>query len=121
VLAVVVVAIGIAIAWLVFGRRPVPATAPEKVAWPITVARRDVYGDLINETFVVEPGRRLTITLLQIDRYGVDGVLTGGPFAVGAFAGAFRKLQNGYVRSYALSFLGGGIVVVLALMVVNWQ
>lgn len=121
VLAVVVVAIGIAIAWLVFGRRPVPATAPEKVAWPITVARQDVYGDLINETFVVEPGRRLTSTLLQIDRYGVDGVLTGGPFAVGAFAGAFRKLQNGYVRSYALSFLGGGIVVVLALMVVNWQ
>jgi NADH-quinone oxidoreductase subunit L len=121
VLAVVVVAIGIAIAWLVFGRRPVPATAPEKVAWPVTVARQDLYGDAINETFLIEPGRRLTGALLQVDRYGVDGVLTGGPVAVGVFAGAFRKLQNGYVRSYALSFLGGGIVVVLALMAVNWQ
>jgi NADH-quinone oxidoreductase subunit L len=51
----------------------------------------------------------------------VDGLLTGGPVAVGAFAGVFRQLQNGYVRSYALSVLGGGLVVVLALMVVNWQ
>jgi len=121
VLAVVVVAIGIAIAWLIFGRRPVPVTAPEHVSWPVAVARKDVYGDIINETFVIEPGRRLTGALLQVDRYGVDGVLTGGPFAVGAFAGAFRKLQNGYVRSYALSFLAGGVVVVLALMAVNWQ
>ncbi|WP_017933128.1 NADH-quinone oxidoreductase subunit L [Nocardioides sp. Iso805N] len=121
VLAVVVVAIGVALAWVLVGRRPVPATAPTDVAWPVTVARHDLYGDAINETFVVEPGRRLTGALVQIDRYGVDGVLTGGPVAVGAFAGVFRQLQNGYVRSYALSILGGGLVVVLALMVVNWQ
>jgi NADH-quinone oxidoreductase subunit L len=121
VLAVLVVAIGVAIAWLTIGRRPVPAVAPAKVAWPVTLARHDLYGDAINETFVIEPGRRLTAALLEVDRYGVDGVLTGGPVAVGALAGVFRQLQNGYVRSYALSVLGGGVVVVLALMVVNWQ
>jgi NADH-quinone oxidoreductase subunit L len=121
VLAVVVVAIGVAIAWVLVGRRPVPATAPERVAWPVTVARHDLYGDAINETLVIEPGRRLTDAVVQIDKYGVDGLLTGGPVAVGAFAGVFRQLQNGYVRSYALSVLGGGLVVVLALMVVNWQ
>ena len=121
VLAVVVVAIGVAFAWVLVGRRPVPAAAPTNVAWPVTVARHDLYGDAINDTFVVEPGRRLTDAVVQIDKYGVDGLLTGGPVAVGAFAGVFRQLQNGYVRSYALSVLGGGLVVVLALMVVNWQ
>ena len=121
VLTVLVVACGVALAWLLVGRRPVAATSPQQVAWPVTVARHDLYGDAINDTMVVAPGRRLTGVLLSVDRYGVDGVLTGGPFAVGALAGVFRRLQNGYVRSYALSVLGGGLVIVLALMVVNWQ
>ena len=120
-LAVVVVAIGVAIAWVLVGRRPVPETAPTDVRWPVAAAREDLYGDAINDTFVILPGRKLTSALLDVDRYGVDGLLTGGPVAVGAFAGIFRQLQNGYVRSYALSVLGGGVVVVLALMVVNWQ
>ena len=34
-------------------------------------------------------------------------------------AGSLRRLQNGYVRSYALSLLGGAALVVLALLVVN--
>ncbi len=47
------------------------------------------------------------------------GLLTGGPVAVGAVAGLVRRVQNGYVRSYALSVLGGALVVVLALLAVN--
>jgi NADH-quinone oxidoreductase subunit L len=121
VLAVVVVACGVALAWVLVGKRPVPAVAPTDVRWPVSVARNDLYGDEINDTFVILPGRKLTGALLEVDRYGVDGLLTGGPVAVGAFAGIFRQLQNGYVRSYALSVLGGGVVLVLALMVVNWQ
>ena len=54
-----------------------------------------------------------------MDRYGVDGVLTGGPVAVGAVAGQLRRVQNGFVRSYALSLLGGVLLVVLALLAVN--
>ena len=30
-----------------------------------------------------------------------------------------RRVQNGYVRSYALSVLGGVLLVVLALLAVN--
>ncbi|MCA1981538.1 NADH-quinone oxidoreductase subunit L [Nocardioides sp. R-N-C8] len=120
-LAVLVVACGVALAWFLVGRRPVPDTAPTDVRWPVAVARQDLYGDEINDTFVILPGRKLTGALLEIDKYGVDGLMTGGPVAVGAFAGIFRKAQNGFVRSYALSVLGGAVVVVLALMVVNWQ
>ena len=57
--------------------------------------------------------------LLAFDRYGVDGALTGGPVAVGGVAGQLRRVQNGFVRSYALSLLGGVLLVVLALLAVN--
>jgi len=118
-MTVVIVAIGVGIAWLTVGRRPVPATAPEKVAWPVTVARNDLYGDAINDGLVVQPSGHLTRGLVTADRYVVDGLLTGGPVAVGAVAGLLRRVQNGYVRSYALSVLGGTLVVVLALLAVN--
>ena len=42
-----------------------------------------------------------------MDRVGVDGAVEGGSAAVGGLAGVLRKVQNGFVRSYALSLLGG--------------
>jgi NADH-quinone oxidoreductase subunit L len=118
-LAVAVVAVGVAAAWFLIGRRDVPRTAPRDVSFATRAARADLYGDAINEGLVVNPGRRLVSGLLGMDRYGVDGVLTGGPVAVGAVAGQLRRVQNGFVRSYALSLLGGVLLVVLALLAVN--
>ncbi|GAB7005850.1 NADH-quinone oxidoreductase subunit L [Nocardioides sp. AN3] len=119
VIVVLVVAVGVGIAWLLVGRRPVPAVAPVKVAWPVQAARHDLYGDTINDTLVVHPSEHVTRTLVDIDHYVVDGLLTGGPVAVGAAGGILRRAQTGYVRSYALSVLGGVLVVVLALLAVN--
>jgi NADH-quinone oxidoreductase subunit L len=119
VLTVLVVAVGVGVAWLFVGRRPVPAVAPERVAWPVTVARHDLYGDAINDGLVVQPSLQVTRTLVDADKYVVDGLLTGGPVAVGAVGSLLRRTQNGYVRSYALSVLGGTLVVVLALLAVN--
>ena len=34
-------------------------------------------------------------------------------------SGVLRRVQNGFVRSYALSLLGGALLVVLALLAVN--
>jgi NADH-quinone oxidoreductase subunit L len=118
-LVVVVVAIGVATAWFLVGRREVPYPPPQDVSFATRAARADLYGDAINEGLVVNPGRRLVAGLLGFDRYGVDGALTGGPVAVGAIAGQLRKVQNGFVRSYALSLLGGVLLVVLALLAVN--
>jgi NADH-quinone oxidoreductase subunit L len=118
-LVVVVVAIGVATAWFLVGKREVPYTAPQDVSFATRAARADLYGDAINEGLVVNPGRHLVAGLLGIDKYGVDGALTGGPVAVGAIAGQLRKVQNGFVRSYALSLLGGVLLVVLALLAVN--
>jgi NADH-quinone oxidoreductase subunit L len=118
-LAVLVVAVGVATAWFLVGKREIPLTAPQDVSFATTAARRDLYGDAINDELVVRPGKGLITALLGIDRYGVDGVTTGGPIAVGAVAGQLRRVQNGFVRSYALSLLGGVLLVVLALLVVN--
>jgi NADH-quinone oxidoreductase subunit L len=35
-------------------------------------------------------------------------------------SGTFRRIQTGYVRSYALSVMAGALVVVLALLAVNF-
>ncbi len=118
-IAVLVVAVGVALAWFLVGKRDVPRTAPSEVSWVTRAARNDLYGDAINDGLVVNPGRHVVADLLAVDRYGVDGVLTGGPVAIGAAAGQLRRVQNGFVRSYALSLLGGVLLVVLALLAVN--
>lgn len=118
-LAVLVVAVGVALAWFLVGKRDVPRTAPQDVSFVTRAAREELYGNQINDALVVNPGRHTVSGLLAFDRYAVDGTLTGGPVAVGVVAGQARKVQNGFVRSYALSLLGGVLLVVLALLAVN--
>jgi len=118
-LAVVVVAIGVAVAVALVARRDVPRVAPERVSFVTRAARNDLYGDQINEGLVVGPGRRLVSGLFTFDRAGADGTFAGGATAVRGLGAGLRRVQNGYVRSYALSLLLGVVLVVLALLVVN--
>lgn len=118
-LAVLVVAVGVATAWFLVGRREIALTPPEDVSFATRAARADLYGDAINDTLVVRPGAALTRGLVRLDSSGVDGVMAGGPSQVAGIAGLLRRMQNGYVRSYALSLLGGVLIVVLALLAVN--
>ena len=116
---VLVVAAGVALAWFLVGRREVPREAPRDVSFVTRAARADVYGDAINEGLVVGPGRHLVGGLTTMDRVGVDGVVMGGSSAVGGMAGVLRRVQNGFVRSYALSLLAGVVLVLLTLLAVN--
>jgi NADH-quinone oxidoreductase subunit L len=118
-LVMLTVAAGVATAWFSVGKRFVPRKAPADVAWPVRTARADIYGDAINDTLVVQPTRRLVGGLMVFDKSGIDGVVMGQAGAVAGVAFALRHIQNGFVRSYALSVLGGAFVIVLALLVVN--
>ncbi|GAA4377705.1 NADH-quinone oxidoreductase subunit L [Nocardioides caricicola] len=118
-LAVAVVAVGVWLAWVLIGKREVPREAPQDVSFVTRAGREEVYGNLINDTLVVNPGRRAVAGSLVLDEKVVDGVLTGGPMAVGGLASVGRRVQNGYVRSYALSLLAGALIVTLALLAVN--
>ncbi|ANH37220.1 NADH-quinone oxidoreductase subunit 12 [Nocardioides dokdonensis FR1436] len=115
----VAVGLGVAVAWVLFGKRAVPVDAPQDVSFATRAARADLYGDTINETLVINPGRRAAVGLTRGDRSLVDALFTGGAGVTAALGGQLRKVQNGFVRSYALSVLGGVILVVAALLVVN--
>ena len=119
-MVVAVVAIGVAAAWFLVGRRDVPRTAPTDVSFATRAARADLYGDAINDTLVVAPGGVLVRNLTSFDKHGVDAVVEGGSLGVKGIGMILRRTQNGYVRSYALSLLGGALLVVLALLAVNF-
>jgi NADH-quinone oxidoreductase subunit L len=118
-IVVLIVAVGVALAWYLVERRDVPREAPQGVSFPVRAARAELYGNQINDELVIRPGGRLVGGLTMMDRHGVDGVVEGGAVAVGGLGSVLRLAQNGFVRSYALSIMGGVLLVVLALLAVN--
>jgi NADH-quinone oxidoreductase subunit L len=106
-ITLIVVACGVAAAWLLVGRREVPRVAPQRVSLATRAARADLYGDAINEGVVIAPGRALVAGLTTVDRVGVDGLVENGSLAVAGLGGLLRRVQTGFVRSYALTLLGG--------------
>ncbi|RHW26580.1 NADH-quinone oxidoreductase subunit L [Nocardioides immobilis] len=118
-IVVLVVGVGVALAFLLFQRRDVPREAPTDVSFVTKAARADLYGDAINDGLVVRPTGQLVTALVASDRGVVDGAFTGGATVVGGIGQGLRRLQTGYVRSYALSVLGGALILVLTLVAVN--
>jgi NADH-quinone oxidoreductase subunit L len=114
----VVVLAGIGVAYLQYARRRVPAVAP--AANPLVVAaRRDLLGDAFNESVFMRPGQYLTRLLVFFDNRGVDGFVNGFAAFVGGTSSRVRRMQTGFVRSYALSMFGGAVVLVAALLLVR--
>ncbi|MEZ5117989.1 MAG: NADH-quinone oxidoreductase subunit L [Candidatus Nanopelagicales bacterium] len=111
----VLVLIAVALAWTQYARREVPLSPPQQVS-PMTVAaRRDLYGDAFNEAVFMRPGQYLDRFLVWFDNRGVDGAVNGLAATVGGLSGRMRRLQTGFARSYALSMVGGAVVVIVAL------
>ncbi len=113
-------AVGVLLAWLLVGRRPVPATAPAQVSFPVRAARADLYGNALNETLFARPGTWLTRALVYVDNRGVDGLVNGIAALLGGSSGRLRRAQTGFVRSYALSILGGAVLLTAALLMVRF-
>lgn len=118
-ITIAVVAAGVALAWFLVGKQQVPREAPADVSFATKAARADLYGDAINDTLVVTPGMASVRGSVGADRTLVDGLFTGGATIVAGTGELLRRLQNGYVRSYALGILGGAVLLVLTLVVVN--
>ena len=100
--------------------RRTPVERPERVSLPVRAARRDLYANAINETLIARPGTWLTRALVYVDNRGIDGVVNGTAALLGGSSGRLRRLQTGFVRSYALSMLGGTVLVVAALLAVRF-
>jgi NADH-quinone oxidoreductase subunit L len=114
----VVLVLGAGLAWLMYGRRPVPRTAP-RGSLLTRAARRDLLQDDFNHVVLVRGGEHLTRSLVYLDHSVVDGVVNGTAASVGGLSGRMRRLQNGYVRSYAVSMLGGTAVLIAATLLMR--
>ncbi|MFJ4693657.1 NADH-quinone oxidoreductase subunit L [Streptomyces sp. NPDC088766] len=114
----VVLVIGVAAAYLQYGRRPVPVVAP-RGSLLTRAARRDLLQDDFNHVVLVRGGEHLTRSLVYVDHTLVDGVVNGTAASVGGLSGRLRKLQNGFARSYAVSMFGGAAVLVAATLLMR--
>jgi NADH-quinone oxidoreductase subunit L len=118
-ITLVVIAAGVAIAYRMYATRPIPETAPEKVSALTVAARNDLYGDAFNEDVLMRPGQLMTAGLVEIDDEAVDGVSRGLGFLVGGTSKRLGLIETGFVRSYALSMLGGAALVLAAILAVR--
>ena len=117
-MALTMVAIGVAIAFVKYARQEVSSVAPENVSIFTKIARQDLMQDRFNEAVFMRPGQALTTTLVAADDAVIDGAVRGvGQVAMGS-GSALRGLQNGYVRSYAAMILVGAIALIGAIWVV---
>ncbi len=120
--ALTAVAVGVAIAYRQYANRRVPQTAPQDVSALTVAARRDLYGDAVNEAVFERGGRRVTRTLVAVDDVAVEGAVSGLAAAVGRVSDGLRGLQTGFARSYALTMLAGaGLFAGAVLITAMWR
>ncbi len=117
-MTLLIVAGGVGLAWAQYWRDEVPVVAP--VGSPLTrAARQDLYQDDVNEALLMRPGLHLTRSLVFFDNKGVDGAVGALAALIGGTSARVRRVQNGFVRSYALTMLAGVVVILGAVWVVQ--
>jgi NADH-quinone oxidoreductase subunit L len=117
-MTLLIVFAGASLAWVQYWREAVPVIAP--VGSPLTrAARQDLYQDDVNEALLMRPGLHLTRSLVFFDTKGVDGAVGGLAALIGGTSARVRRVQNGFVRSYALTMLVGVVVILGAVWVVQ--
>jgi NADH-quinone oxidoreductase subunit L len=116
-LSIGVTLLGALAAWALF--RDGTATQEQPAGPLVRAARRNLYGDAFNEAVFEKPGTYLTRALVYFDNKGLDGLVNGLAALVGGGSGRLRRAQTGFVRSYALSMLGGALLIAIAFLVVR--
>ncbi len=117
-LALAMVAIGVAIAFLKYSRQEVASVAPGDVSVFTKIARQDLMQDRFNEAVFMRTGQQLTQVLVKTDEAVIDGAVRGvGRLALGS-GSILRGMQTGFVRSYAALILIGAALLIAAIWVV---
>jgi NADH-quinone oxidoreductase subunit L len=113
-LSLAITVVGAVFAWWLFRAGTAEQEQPAGVV--VTAARRNLYADAFNEWVFEKPGIFLTRALVYLDQRGIDGAVNGLAATVGGGSGRLRRLQTGFVRSYAMSMLTGALLVVAAFL-----
>jgi NADH-quinone oxidoreductase subunit L len=120
VISILVLAVSLAgagIAWMLFNKGTALQEQPAGAV--VRAARRNLYTDAFNEAVFERPGIYLTRALVYLDNKGIDGLVNGIAAGVGGSSGRLRRLQTGFVRSYALSMLTGVVLVTGAFLAIQ--
>ncbi len=112
-----VVVIGLAVAARNYAVQAVPQTAPPTHLLG-AAARRDLYQDDVNQLVAIGPGTALVRGLREIEDDGIAGVVRWIGRTVSGLGSGLGRLQTGFVRSYALSMVGGIVLILGALVIV---
>ncbi len=114
--------VGILLAWLLYGRKPqqTPAQADPlaKLGVLFKGAERKWLVDELYHAIIIKPIKYLAdIFAGPVDQRGIDGVVNGAGAVTSGLAGILRKMQTGYVRTYALWMVIGGAILLAVLLV----
>jgi NADH-quinone oxidoreductase subunit L len=118
VVTLAVVVVGLAIAVVMYLQRPVARSAPAG-GLVVSAVRRDLYQDSVNEALFMRPGQWATRFLVWAENRGLDGIVNGLAAVLGGSAGRVRRVQAGFVRSYALTMFGGAAALIVAVLLVR--
>ncbi len=114
-LTLLVVALGIVLAFLMYLRRDVPVSAPRGNT-VTRAARADLYQDEVNDIAFVSTGTAFVRGMGEVDDDLVGGAVRTVTRTVRGSGSGLSRLQTGFVRSYALSMFAGVALVVGALL-----
>jgi NADH-quinone oxidoreductase subunit L len=112
------VAIGVAIAVKLY-RNDVAKVAPEKVSVFTTAARKDLYGDAINEAVFMRGGQKVVSGTAAVDNSVVEGAVRFISRLTLGLSNIVKSTQTGYTRNYALAMLIGVALMLLLAAIVR--
>jgi NADH-quinone oxidoreductase subunit L len=107
-ISTIVALTGIGLAYLVYLRKQLPAEPFEQPLFA-----HGWYYDAAVSAFMGGPGRRFANGLAWFDRTVIDGAVNGIGAAVRDSGNTARRVQNGYVRTYALGMTIGAVALLV--------
>lgn len=112
-ITLLMVVLGVALAWQMYLRQPVPKAAPVGTALT-RAAREDLFQDFVNDVVVVQPTMALSRGTVAVDRHLIDGAVEGTGKLLPALGKVAASFENGYVRSYAGYMVVGLVIALIA-------
>jgi NADH-quinone oxidoreductase subunit L len=112
-LTILLAGVSIYFAYLLYVKRPELATSlKQRLSGVHKLIYNKYYVDEIYDAFIIRPIVNLSLFLWRfVDVILIDGFLNGLAGMVKSASSSGRVIQTGYIRNYALLFLGGAIVV----------
>jgi NADH-quinone oxidoreductase subunit L len=116
VVALLVSLLGIVLAYLMYGKRYIPADAiPETMPWLYQLSYRKYFIDELYHHVIVRPLNWLGLLLDLFDRYVVDGLVALTASITRGIGSLHARAQNGQVQSYGAVVLFGLLLLVVAI------